>query len=151
MSRGEGAALRAALRRAALVRPALARAASVHYIARMSTDIVDFRSSVDVETSRPAADRLLEGDPVQAVRNHYADAGNQFFAGVWSSTRGKWRVSYSEHEFCHVTRGRVRITSVDGKSSTFGPGDSFVVPAGFSGTWEVLEDCEKLYAIFQSK
>ena len=30
-------------------------------------------------------------------------------------------------------------------------GDSFVVPAGFAGTWEVLEDSVKLYAIFESR
>ena len=29
-------------------------------------------------------------------------------------------------------------------------GDSFVVPSGFGGSWEVLEDCRKLYAIFEA-
>jgi uncharacterized cupin superfamily protein len=28
-------------------------------------------------------------------------------------------------------------------------GDTFVIPAGFVGTWEVLEDCRKIYAIFE--
>jgi uncharacterized cupin superfamily protein len=58
-------------------------------------------------------------------------------------------VRYSEHEFCHVLAGRMRIQSPDGSEWTFGAGDSFVVPAGFEGVWEVLEDSVKLYAIFE--
>jgi hypothetical protein len=43
----------------------------------------------------------------------------------------------------------MRIVSGAGDEWTFGAGDSFVVPAGFEGTWEVLEDAVKLYAIFE--
>ncbi|HLD67170.1 MAG TPA: cupin domain-containing protein, partial [Pseudomonas sp.] len=28
-------------------------------------------------------------------------------------------------------------------------GDRFVIPAGFSGTWEVLEPCRKVYVMFE--
>lgn len=45
--------------------------------------------------------------------------------------------------------GRMRIASQDGSAWTFAAGDSFVVPAGFEGTWEVLEAAVKLYAIFE--
>ena len=102
------------------------------------------------EPSQPAADRLLAGDPRQQVWNVYADTSGQFFAGRWASSPGRWRIRYGEHEFCHLLRGRVRIESVDGEQWHFGPGESFVVPAGFEGTWEVLEDTVKLYAIFEA-
>jgi uncharacterized protein len=111
--------------------------------------IVSFTQPMASERSRPAADRLLEGRPEQSVSNHFTDPSQQFFAGRWSSTRGKWRVHYTETEFCHITGGSVRIVSATGEVYTFGPGESFVVPAGFEGTWEVLEDCTKLYAIFE--
>jgi uncharacterized protein len=114
------------------------------------TAIVSFARDVPAERSAPAADRLISGKPEQSVSNHYTDATQQFFAGRWSSTRGKWRVKYTETEFCHITAGRVRIVSAGGRDETFGPGDSFVIPAGFEGTWEVLEDCSKLYAIFEA-
>ncbi|WP_414028394.1 cupin domain-containing protein, partial [Escherichia coli] len=29
--------------------------------------------------------------------------------------------------------------------------DRFVIPAGFQGTWEVLEACRKVYVIFEAK
>ena len=112
--------------------------------------IVSFHDAVEPQSSTPEPDRLLSGAPQLTVWNHYADASNQFFAGVWASTRGKWRVRYSEHEFCHITRGRVRIASTSGEQWDFAAGDSFVVPAGFAGTWEVIEECRKLYAIFEA-
>jgi hypothetical protein len=33
----------------------------------------------------------------------------------------------------------------------FGPGVGFLVPAGFSGTWEVIEECTKFYVIFEAR
>ena len=111
--------------------------------------IVDFREPVAGETSTPMADRVLAGAPRTTVSNHYADASGQFFAGDWSSTVGKWRVAYTEHEFCHLLEGRVVLTADDGREWRFGPGDAWVIPAGFSGTWETVEPATKRYAIFE--
>ncbi len=112
--------------------------------------IVSFRDSVEPEASQPEPSRLLSGAPRITTWNHYAEAGGRFFAGTWAATRGSWRVRYSEHEFCHLLEGRVRISAEDGTQYEFLAGDSFVIPAGFAGSWEVLEDCRKLYAIYQS-
>jgi uncharacterized cupin superfamily protein len=113
--------------------------------------LVSFRANIEATESAPAPDRLLSGEPRQRVANHYADPTEQFFAGTWSSTRGKWRVRYTEHEFCHMLRGSVVITADTGERSDFSGGDTFVIPAGFSGTWEVVQDCVKLYAIFEAR
>ncbi len=56
---------------------------------------------------------------------------------------------YTENEFCHLTRGRIRIADASGQQWTFKAGDSFVIPAGFAGTWEVLEPTAKLYVIYE--
>lgn len=97
------------------------------------------------------AGRLAPGSPTpaQTVRNLFTDTTGRFFSGIWSSTRGSWRVSYTENELCVLTQGSVRITDDAGRSWTFGPGDCFVVPAGFEGVWEVLDDARKFYAIFE--
>lgn len=55
----------------------------------MSRPIVDFRNPVDTEDSTPAPERVLAGSTRAQVRNHYADASGRFFAGQWSSTRGR--------------------------------------------------------------
>jgi uncharacterized protein len=117
----------------------------------MSSSIVRLDGSVEPEVSEPPSERLIAGTPELSVQNFYTDASQQFFAGRWSATRGKWRVRYTENELCVMTAGRVVIESAEGERSSFGPGDAFVVPAGFSGTWEVLEDCSKIYAIFETR
>lgn len=114
------------------------------------TSIVDFANSpAERSVSRPAADRLLDGQPEQIARNFFSDTTGQFFAGIWESTPGRWRVRYSENEFCHVTRGRVTIEDATGAKREFGSGDSFVIPAGFVGIWHVHEAMSKLYVIFE--
>jgi uncharacterized protein len=116
-----------------------------------SNQIVDFRHPLESEASVPAADRLIAGDPRQQVTNYFSDSSQQFHTGRWSSTRGKWRIRYSESEFCCLTRGRVALENLEGAKWEFGPGDGFLVPAGFAGTWEVIEDCTKFYAIFEAR
>jgi hypothetical protein len=116
-----------------------------------SSQIICFANPIEPEHSTPPAERILTGSPELTVHNHYADPTNQFFAGTWSSTRGKWRVHYTEHEFCHLTSGSVILANEQGERWEFRAGDSFVVPAGFAGTWEVVEDCSKLYAIFEPR
>jgi uncharacterized protein len=113
--------------------------------------IIDFRHAVNGETSAPAPDRLLQGSPRQTVWNHFAEPTGRFFSGIWESTPGKWRVQYTEHEFCHLLSGRLTIVADDGATYHYGPGDSFVIPAGFNGSWEVLETARKLYSIYEPK
>ena len=112
--------------------------------------IVDFATgSAETSVGRPAADLLLAGDPQTTTRNYFSDSGGRFFSGVWESTPGRWRVRYSENEFCHITRGRIRIADASGQQWTFKAGDSFVIPAGFVGTWETIEPTSKLYVIYE--
>lgn len=117
----------------------------------MSPRIVTLSSRLEPDVSSPPADRLLEGQPEQRVWNYFTDATQQFFAGRWSSTRGKWRVRYTESELCVITAGKVLLIGDDGTRNIFQTGDAFVVPAGYSGSWEVIEDCVKIYAIFEAQ
>jgi uncharacterized cupin superfamily protein len=117
----------------------------------MSTSIVRLDGALEAEVSEPPAERLIAGTPELQLRNYFTDTSQQFFAGRWSASRGKWRVRYTENELCVMTAGRVTIESTSGERLSFGPGDAFVVPAGFTGTWEVTEDCTKIYAIFEAR
>lgn len=54
-----------------------------------------------------------------------------------------------QHEFCHLLSGCVRLLGDDGSDVTLRAGDSFVIPAGFEGVWEVLEPARKLYAVYE--
>jgi uncharacterized cupin superfamily protein len=121
------------------------------HVRLMAPHIISLSADVEAEISSPAADQLLAGHPEQRIWNFFADPTQQFFAGRWSSTQGTWRVRYTENELCVIVGGKVVLTSDAGARHAFGPGDAFIVPAGFCGSWEVTEDCTKIYAIFESR
>jgi len=102
-----------------------------------------------IETGKPG--NVVSGDPATRLQNYFTDGTGQFFSGIWESSPGKWRISYSESEFCGILSGRVILTGADGKPHEFKAGDAFVIPAGFEGTWETVESVRKWYAIFEAK
>lgn len=101
------------------------------------------------EPGKPAS--VISGDPITRTQNYYTDPGEQFFSGIWESTPGKWRVDYVEEEFCALVRGKVVLTDESGHAETFEEGDAFIIPAGFRGTWETVEEVRKLYVIYEPK
>jgi uncharacterized protein len=118
---------------------------------RSIPSIIPFATSpAETSVSKPPQERVLSGDPQHTARNYFSDATGQLFCGIWESTPGRWRVAYTENEFCHITQGKVVIESQDGDRWSFKAGDSFVIPAGFSGVWDVIEPLTKLYVIFEA-
>jgi hypothetical protein len=116
----------------------------------MTTAILRFGANPPaVEAGKP--NDILSGDPATRVQNYFTDTTGQFFAGIWESSVGKWRVRYSENEFCTILEGKAVLTDAGGKSETFVKGDSFVIPSGFAGTWQTVEPVKKLYTIFEAK
>lgn len=114
--------------------------------------IVDFAQVLtEAERYRPAAEKVLKGDPEQVVFNHYSSPCGQFAAGVWEGAPGQWRVNYTEHEYCEIVHGVSVLRDEAGAAKTLRAGDRFVIPAGFKGTWEVLEACRKIYVMFEAK
>jgi uncharacterized cupin superfamily protein len=111
-------------------------------------EIIRFDTASPQTSAAPIADPLA-GAPEATTRNFFESSDGRFFAGIWESTRGKWKVNYTEQEFVHMLSGEAILTSEQGKTEKVRAGDSFVVPAGFRGTWESLGDVRKLYAIYE--
>lgn len=103
-----------------------------------------------VERYQLASTKRIEGDPQQSVWQQYADPSGKFFTGIWHSEIGKWRINYTEEEYCHILEGISTITSQDGDSITVTAGARFVIPRGFAGTWEVVEPTRKIYVIYEA-
>ena len=95
-------------------------------------------------------EKLLQGNPRQTVWMQYTDPSGQFMAGIWHSERGRWKILYTEQEYCRMLEGISVITDQAGIAITVRPGDEFVIPAGFDGTWEVLEPTRKHFVIYSS-
>ena len=96
-----------------------------------------------------AAEKMVSGSPAQSVWNAYTDPSGAFSAGIWQGDVAKWRVAYTEDEFCFLINGRIELTNQDGIAQQYSAGDGFVIPAGFEGTWENLEPTAKYYAIME--
>ena len=81
----------------------------------------------------------------------YRDPSGAFEAGFWADAEVRSAaVDYQEDEFCVILAGKVRITDADGRAELYGPGDAFVIPRGFRGTWENVEPVRKFYATYAS-
>ena len=102
------------------------------------------------ETYFLPVEKRLEGNPLQTLWTQYTDPSKQFFAGVWRSEPGKWRVAYTEEEVCHMLAGRSILTGDDGTVLDVAAGESFVVPRGFTGTWQVVETTTKRFVIYEA-
>ena len=113
------------------------------------TDILNFSALPPPVDTAPAAANLLHGNPRQQIWNLLSTADGHFHVGQWASGAGAWRVKYTEHELCHLLEGSVRITPDGGEGRTYRAGDTFVIPSGFGGVWEVIEPCRKIYAIYE--
>ena len=112
-------------------------------------DIIDFKQLAPPDSTAPDPDKLISGDPRQQICNAYSDPDGRFHVGRWTSSPGTWRVRYTEIELCHILAGRIRLRDDSGVEKMFGAGDTFMINRGFSGSWEVLEACTKIYAIYE--
>jgi uncharacterized cupin superfamily protein len=101
------------------------------------------------ESYHVAPEKLLAGNPLQTAWVHYASPDGRFCAGQWRSEVGKWRIDYTEDEYCQIIEGLSIVSADDGQASTLRPGDEFVIPRGFRGTWEVVEPTLKRFVIHE--
>jgi uncharacterized protein len=94
-------------------------------------------------------ERVIAGSGHALVWNAFTGADGRFHAGHWQAEPGRIAVDYTETELCVLLVGRVRLTDEGGASVQFGPGDAFVIAAGFKGTWESIGRVTKIYAILE--
>ena len=114
------------------------------------TRVVSFSNPPPERRERRLADlpgRVVEGDPRHVSEARFESADGQLVAGTWTSTPGRWHAFTGREEFCTLLSGRVRLIPEEGEAQEFGAGDSFLIPEGFRGDWEVLETAVKHFVI----
>ena len=94
---------------------------------------------------RPGAD---DGDPQLSAEVIATDERSGTVVGVWTCTPGGWPVeSRANTEVAHILAGRATITDSDGQGRIVGPGDVVVLPVGWSGRWDVVDEVRKVYTL----
>ena len=69
-------------------------------------------------------------------------------AGVWEGELGPFAIeSHPYDEYCTITAGELVVTDASGKENVFVKGDSFALPKGFVGVWDVRKRVRKNYFI----
>jgi uncharacterized cupin superfamily protein len=112
----------------------------------MSLHLID-ETRIIPESSAPRPERVIAGSPKFQTWPGYESADGKHHAGLWRSTPGTWRITYTEWEYCEILDGISVVTDIDGKASTLVAGDKFVLEPGFDGTWQVVETTTKRYVV----
>jgi uncharacterized cupin superfamily protein len=93
---------------------------------------------------------FLVSDPHETVHTAFTNAAGNVTAGVWECSPCKEQIErYGVDELCTVISGSVTITNSDGHAETFGPGECFVIPQDFKGTWHITETLKKFWMIVE--
>ena len=67
--------------------------------------------------------------------------------GLWTGDPGAMTMrNYPSDEVCTLIYGKVEITNEDGSVVVLNPGDSVLVPKGWSGAWRNVEKSCKCFA-----
>jgi len=106
----------------------------------------------DSTSMEPVTDDLegwtvVEGTPAMKTWVLHTSNDASMISGYWEATPGTYHAVYSEYEFVHIIAGKLIITPDGGTPVALGPGDAFVVEAGFKGLWKIEETIRKHFAI----
>ena len=68
---------------------------------------------------------------------------------VWEAGPAKLRIDepFTYDEFVLVLKGELVLTDTAGNSQTYKEGDMFMVPKGFTGTWDMTEEYRELIIV----
>lgn len=116
----------------------------------MATHVINLAAPPAQMNERRLADlpgRVVAGDPQHRSGSHFTSPDGKLSVGVWTSTPGKWHAFTDKDEYCYILSGHCALIHADGQRQEFRAGDSFFIPDGFRGFWEVIETTTKHYVI----
>ena len=80
----------------------------------------------------------------------YTTDGRVFHVALWESGPGTLVTdSYPNDEYCLVLEGELTVTNQDGSRIDFKPGDTFVIPRGWVGSWHMTTRFKKQFVAFK--
>ena len=84
--------------------------------------------------------------------DEYQSTDKKFLVALWESGPGVLQTdSYPNDEYVLVVEGDLAITNTSGKKEEFKPGDSFVIPKGWAGTWDMKTKFRKQFVAVYEK
>lgn len=92
--------------------------------------------------------RPIAGDTETQTTEWFTAEAGRVSSGIWQATAGVFRSDTTGYiEFCHIIEGHCRVVDPDGTVHALKAGDSFVMPEGYKGQWEVDHFVKKCYFV----
>jgi uncharacterized cupin superfamily protein len=90
--------------------------------------------------------KVISGDePESGSVTSFQSSDGKLEVGLYRLSRVTLKISnWPVDEFMYFLEGQVEITDEEGSSNIYGPGDTIVMPKGFSGTWRQLSPIRKI-------
>jgi uncharacterized cupin superfamily protein len=67
--------------------------------------------------------------------------------GTWSKEPSVFSWSYDSPEICYILEGEANVTTANGSSISFGPGDWVEFEEGLECTWKISKTIRKKYRL----
>lgn len=92
------------------------------------------------------AEAFATDDHAELVHASYVSDESSVTSGVWECAPCTLPIeSYPVNEMMSVISGSITVTDSDGRSETYGPGDSFFVAKGTNATFQITEKLRKFF------
>ncbi|MCC6918974.1 MAG: DUF861 domain-containing protein [Alphaproteobacteria bacterium] len=81
----------------------------------------------------------------------FADPSGRLKAGIAGYASSALRLDgYPHDEYCFLLEGELTVIDEEGSREVYRPGDAFLLPRGFRGTWHMPNGLKKYYVIFDA-
>ena len=112
------------------------------------------RKATPTEPGKYPNDMVVPGgtafDGSYASLPEYRSEDRKFTVALWESGPGVLKTNgYPHDEYCLVLEGHLIVTNHSGRREEFNPGDTFVIPKGWAGTWNMTTRFKKQYVAFE--
>jgi uncharacterized cupin superfamily protein len=133
--------------------------APISYFAIDQLTFIGPRPNADVgtpqESSRLLLPRHVETTTTTTISSSSSiirqdnDSTSSLSTGSWWCTRGGWpsKTLRTTTEIFYVWQGFGCLTDLDGQRNFFGPGDTVILPKGWSGRWDIAEPVHKVMTL----
>jgi uncharacterized cupin superfamily protein len=122
---------------------ALALACAAASAKTTGRDIVRLdRTATPTELAKYPSEMVVKSeaafDGAYTSRVEYRSDDRALSVALWRSGPGVLQTGgYPHDEYCLVLEGHLVVTNRSGHREGFGPGDTFVIPKGWAGTWNM--------------
>ena len=112
----------------------------------MNMNLFDIEKLGQPRRSKPAPERVIEGNPEFTTWNVETTDDGKTVSGIWEATPGSWQSSKDgTWEFCTILAGVSELIEAGEEPRLVKTGDTFVLRPDFRGVWRVIETTRKAF------